>query len=583
MNKAQVTDFRIKSFFRKDVWDFKKYPDEEVATYFSKKRTTVIDVTSIKDSQLHTDLRDIFSCIFANGEPFSYKSKAFPSFFFLLEFMQAYGYNSFAEITDTDKISQEWLQFWTNKGKLYLHDYRYVIEKCIFALKEFRDARTGLDRNYWRISDMKLNDERICKTYSKSIMNFWTITNESNRELVKIWFKYLIGGTELSYRTIYERFNKCVQFVEYLGNKSLLDVIPDDVTNYRVYKPMNSDLNNHFLIMLKGLYRYLNVKGYDCKCPVLDSHYMENEYNYILNTVSEFTILEIFKHVHKLPENYKLIFLIDLFTGMRISDICQLQDDCLYKSEHGFFIGHDVQKMQDVGGIPICKELYDLIMDRINYIHDLDYKETYLFPSCKKINHPFNSGTYRDNMKKYMKEWNIKTDSGDDYNFVTHAFRHTISTQLYDMGMPVAMIQLGILHHQAIDMSRHYIEITTDTHKKSMQKHSLDAASDYPNPPITSNDAVLPNGYCGMPAKLQCPNLNSCLTCQFFRTSIKFLDVHKQHLEKTNEQIKYYEDNNFKQNLSSALQVKENLELIIAKLEEIKEGDNDGTDITTAG
>lgn len=583
MNKTQITDFRINSFFRRDIWDFKLYPDEEIAQYFSRKRNTVIDISSIKGSQLHTDLKDIFSCIFANGEPFTYKSKAFHSFFFLLEFMQTHGYNSFAEITDVEKANNEWIQFWTEKGKAYLHNYFNVIYKCVFFLQEYRDERIGLDRNYWRITDLNLNDERICKSSDQICMNFWLITNEENRELVKLWFKYLIGSTELAYRTIYGRFNKCVQFVQYIGDKSLLDVTPEDVTNYCIHKSMKSDLNNHFIGMLKGLYRYLIVKGYNCKCPVLDSHLMKNEYKHILNSVSEFTILEIFKHVHKLPEDYKLMFLIDLFTGMRISDICQLQDNCLFKSEHGYFIGHNIQKMQDVGGIPIAKELYDLIMDRINYIHGLGYEETYLFPSHRKKNFPYSSQTYRRNMKKYMAAWGIKTTNGDDYNFVTHAFRHTISTQLYNMGMPAAMIQLGVLHHQFIDMSRHYIEITPDTHKKSMQKHSLNVISDYSMSEISSNDSVLANGYCGMPAKLQCQNLSSCLTCQFFRTSIKFLDVHKQHLEKLNKQIEYYKNNNFEQNLSSALQVKENLELIIAKLEKIEEGETNDTNIITEG
>ncbi len=76
-------------------------------------------------------------------------------------------------------------------------------------------------------------------------------------------------------------------------------------------------------------------------------------------------------------------------------------------------------------------------------------------------------------------------------------------------------------------------------------------------------------------------NINK--TCQFFRTSIKFLDVHKQHLGKLNKQIEYYKNNNFEQNLSSALQVKENLELIIAKLEKIEEGETNDSDIITEG
>ena len=47
MNKAEVTDINAHRFFKGYVWDFKTYPDEEVAEYFSRKKITAIDVSDI--------------------------------------------------------------------------------------------------------------------------------------------------------------------------------------------------------------------------------------------------------------------------------------------------------------------------------------------------------------------------------------------------------------------------------------------------------------------------------------------------------------------------------------------------------
>ena len=90
---------------------------------------------------------------------------------------------------------------------------------------------------------------------------------------------------------------------------------------------------------------------------------------------------------------------------------------------------------------------------------------------------------------------------------------------------------------------------------------------------ITPTDAILPNGYCNMPAKLNCHNLSSCLTCQFFRTSIKFLDIHKEQLRQLKEQLTYFENNNLQQNAVIAKKQISILETIVASLEQIKEDD----------
>ena len=568
MNKTQIVDFNIKSFFSGCVWDFKKYPDTEIAAYFAKKHKSVLDLTSISGTSLFTDIKDIFMCVFVNGEPYTYKSKAFPSMLFIHEFMLEQGYADFTSITDDRKADEEWQNYWsTVKKRVYLQDIQYVISNCKFALMEYRDKRTGLDRNFWRLSDMNINAERLNKTKERTILNFWRIENETNRELIKVWFKYQMGCTELSYSTIYERFSLCCNFLSYVGSKSLLDLTHDDIEKLRIDNKLSADRNNHLMNDLEELYRHLQAKGlFHGTIPVIEQDYMENEKHYIQTSVSDYTIHEIFKHLHTLRKDYLLIYLINVFTGIRISDICQLTTDCLYSNEHGYFLSHTCQKMQDVGAIPICKELYDMIQKRIEWANNNKY--LYLFPSAKNKQLPYNSGTYRRNMKKFMSEWNIKNPDGTPYNFTTHAYRHTIATTLSRMGMPTVLIQLGVLHHKEINMSRHYIESDSEHQLELINIKCINSVGELL--PISCSDSVVANGYCGMPLRIHCDKINACLNCEYFRTSVQFLDVHEKHLENLNNQIEYYKANGYKENLLFAEKEKEKLELIINKLKEIK-------------
>lgn len=571
MNKSQITNITTYSFFSGSIWDFKSFPDDDIATYFSKK-SSIVDITAIEDMPLYDEIKDIYISCLTKQEPYSYKSKSFPYLAYLSDFMTSRCYTSFFEIADEDFATEEWLTYWTDKGKKYLHDATPVIQMCILGLLEYRDKRTGLERNLWKLSDMKLNDERICKSFGNSSLNFWKIKNSINRDLLKEWFKYQIGGTELAYRTIYERFSLMQMFCHQLKEKTFLQVTHDDVENF--CSGFATDRHNHFINDLRMFYEYLSSKElFTGFIPVSETDIESYDYTYIRNTVPESVIYDIFGHLQDLPELYLLIFLINLFTGIRISDICQLKLGCIYKSAHGYFLQHSVQKMQNIGAIPISKELYNLISKRQKYIKSLDYEEEYLFPSLKKHNHPFQSSTYRKHMKDYMKAWNIKNANDDSiFNFVTHAFRHTISTELYRTGMPAALIQIGILHHQSIDMSRHYIELTPEYKLTSMKEHGLFRESTKALSAETNGDGALPNGFCGMPVSIHCPNMNACLSCEFFRTSTQFLDTHKQHLSNLNDKIDYYKKNGFDQNLAFALKEKVKLETIIATLTQM-EGD----------
>jgi len=579
MNKQQITDISVANFFRGSRWDFKNYPKEEVAERFSKKRNTTMDLSSIEGTQLYYDIRDFLVCVMTNGEPYTYKSKAFPSLFYLVEFMQMYGYENFSCIDDAKKADEEWLSFWSEiKKRVYVGDYRKVIPNIVFYLQEFRDKRVGLDRDLWRVKDLHINSERINQAKESASLNFYSIENIPNREIIKTWFKYLLGGTELSYYTIMNYLTYCRHFATFLGNKSVLDVTHDDIQNYKQSLSSSNDLNNRMFRCFFQMYKYFVTKRiYDKPLPVTKLDFVTIKYNHVYQSVPEQTILEIFKHIHNLSEDYRLIFLINLFTGIRISDICQLKKDCLLQNELGYFIFHSVQKMQNTGGIPIAKELYDLLK---KYIETLSGDCDFIFRSPVNKNQPILTPTYRRYMKKKMKEWGIKLPDGTDYDFVTHAYRHTIATQLYRMGMPSSLIQLGILHHKEINMSRHYIDEDEKMQLEILTEKGINAKSE-DIPLVMDGNTALANGYCNMPLAVNCPNASACLNCDYFRTSVAFLDVHEKHLEELEEKITYYKANGYTTNEAFAEKEKAQLVKIIVKLKKIKGDDVNATNNKT--
>ena len=581
MNKAEITDINVRRFFNGYVWDFKTYPNKEIAEYFTNKKKTVVDVSDTKDTQLYYDIRDIFICCMINGDPYPYTSRYFPLLFLLPDFMSTNGYESFNGIDDLENTSEKWLKYLTDNGRQDLSRCRYFFIKCYYAILEFRDTRKGLERNLWRLEDMKINNERINKAVGQMQLNFWNIVNEDAREYLKVYFRYLLGNTELAYTTIYNRFSRMSQFLNFFKEKSFNDITHDDIDKYRTEGNNSESKNNYLMNDIDECYKYLITKGLcDKVSPIIELDYIQVEQKHKYNTVPDEVIIETFRHLHTLREDYLLIYLINVFTGIRISDICQLTTDCLHKNDTGYYLFHDVQKMQDVGGIPIAKELYELIQKRIAYANSQNY--TYLFPSDKDTSRPYCTQTYSRNMKKAIQKWKIKMPDGSAYDFATHAFRHTIATTLYKMGMPSALIQLGILHHTEVNMSRSYVDIDSESQLKLLEEKNVFIPAEMRFEKESAKDIALPNGYCHMAPQVHCPNMNACLNCKFFRTSLEFLDIHETHLEELNEMIVYYKANGFKQNLSFAESDKEKLELIIARLKEIEGDKNYGTDINKA-
>lgn len=569
----------INKFWEQDVLDFRTYPMGDIANYFEHKKLYSVDLTKIESNVKKEEYRDFLKSIFLKKFPFSYTSPRMPHVFRLQGFFNKASFKSVFD--NTKKHEKEIKNFFFSLG--FSSEDRYINgtmlpEQMKMAVSEFRDRREGLDRDIWKIDELRISEERINKSNSRDTFNFYNIKNAHNRELVKTWFRYLLGSTELAVSSLINTLSQITGFCNFLGEIRIEDTDRILFLGYLdTLKDLKTYTYNRNINSISNFYKYLAIKEtYKNETPVLRTDFKQSEPYHHFNSVSEYVILQIFRHLYELPFDLKLMYLINYSTGLRVSDLCQLETDCLLKSEKCYFIRFHIQKMQKDHAVPISTALGELIEKRVQELSKLEYKEKYLFPSKK--NEPFKSRKYRDDMKKWCKKWHIKNEDGTPYNFLPHSYRHTIASNLaqeYDVDLEI--IQLVILGHANPSMSLCYID-ETDEYKKMLNDRyinksgiNIDLESKGLIHPgwIKENlsKQVLPNGICSYPAVLGvCPNSDICLSCEYFRTSKKYLPVHEKQLEELEKQILIYESNGWVNNLDTAREQKKQLEQIIKAL-----------------
>ena len=572
---------QIKEFFKQDVLNFRNFPIQEVADVY--KRATVyheLDASVIKSDTKRKEFKDYLFLVFTEDIPYRYTSPNMKFVFDLPTYINNAPWNSVLE-SDDELDSKNCTDYFHSIDRHHDHVTDGLISRMKYALFEFYETRNGLDRDIWKVKDLGIADYRKNKSVTIVSLNFARIKNISNRKFIKVCYKYLIGVTETALSTMCNYLTFMYQFCEEFNNKSFLQISREEFLEKMddLKKAWSVNKYNKVLECVISFYEYLAVEEImKEQSPILAIDKIRTKRQHYFNSVSEYVILQIFNHLYELPNDYLLMYLINYSTGMRASDVCQLKVDCLIKSEKCYFIKYNVQKMVKGHGVPISTALGELIEKRIMDIIELDYDEKYLF--FRKENSPIQTDTFRKNMKKWCKKWGIKNEDGTDYNYVSHAYRHQIATDLVNnYGVSLSIVQLVVLGHANIQMSLSYID-TPEERQKMLNDTYIDKSG--MNSPITSKDEIspswttsniskqiLPNGLCCYPTALgHCPNADICLNCTYFRTSKKFLPVHEQQLEKLKNDLIIYESNNFIHNIETTKQTIKSLERIIKSLKE---------------
>jgi integrase len=294
---------------------------------------------------------------------------------------------------------------------------------------------------------------------------------------------------------------------------------------------------------------------------------------------------------------YRLVTLILIRCGLRVSDALGLPFDCVTADDAGApclrYFNH---KMKREALVPLDDELLALIHGQQQRVLERYPAGIVLFPRPEKNpdgKTPVSSGTYRQALYRWLERCDARDEHGQPVHLTPHQWRHTLGTVLINRDVPQHVVQ-KILDHDSAEMTAHYARLSDKTVREHWERARKVSAEGKPvqiSPDGPLNDAAwskqrlsratqaLPNGYCELPMVKTCPHANSCLTCPMFVTSQQFLPQHHAQRQQTLQIISAAEANGQARVAEMNRQVAGNLDKIIAALE----ADDGEKKETTAG
>lgn len=442
------------------------------------------------------------------------------------------------------------------------------------------------DNDIWLISWFNLSSDRINPTNPLHYLSFSDISREDTKFYIKTYIKYTLELTGLSVSSIFGK----IRFLSSACNlidKSPIDFIRSDAQAVlsQIRVGVKAETYNEKVRALKFFFDYLVSSDYISANPFSFEDTVKQRRKYIRNSVDSSVIRRIFDCLDKFEnKELALMFLIEYCTGMRVSEVCQLKRNCLERTAQGFFIKFYSQKMKKEVSNVIPENLYLMINQHIANIRDAQQEFLFVAPTAGG---PYRSGSLRKAMNAELAKFNIENPDGAPYVYKPHSYRHTMGRKMRELNIPFQFIQEQ-LHHESPDMTMNYVEYL-DKEKVKKYDEFINVSGEIA--PVTSdirldneiahaeymrkfiNAQMLPNGVCARPVKLGgCPHCNSCLTCSEFRTSIKDLEVHKNHLARIEGYISVAESNGWLPQLETSRATRDNLLKIIAKLESMSSG-----------
>jgi integrase/recombinase XerD len=309
--------------------------------------------------------------------------------------------------------------------------------------------------------------------------------------------------------------------------------------------------------------------------------------------IPEEVLLQLNQYIENIPDSYRRMVIVFQYSGMRISELCTLSFDCLYDSKGIWYLKYFQRKMKKEHIIPV---LNNTVIQAIREQQEFVTKEwgsecTYLFPYPKKPNvkniRPIKQWSLCHILNQLSVEFNICSNSGKNWHFTGHQFRHTVGTSMINNGVPQHIVQ-RYLGHESPEMTMIYAHIHDETLRKEIEKyHELKIINfqgetiELEKTILSSNDDLewfkknvqaraLEHGYCARPKLLgncDIPGFDGCYNCPHWRTNKNFLHILKDTLERTNNILIKAQAYGWELQIHKNTPIKENLEKVIKNLE----------------
>lgn len=494
---------------------------------------------------------------------------------------------------------------WNEIGLTKAGTQRYYCKSCKAKFVRVPNNKKLIrSDDVWLAEDLGLLIHPHRKSHGTKF-NFQHIRQDWLKAIIKRYIKYK-ASSGLSFDSLNEDLNCCNNFSLFLTLTSHVNQIEDIdrsiVISYLEYisqQGWNPKGQCRRITALSCLLEAGNAnKWFEVKPYLIHKEDYPRQSKALPRYIPDDVIRQLNQHLAALPEPIIRMVLVIQECGLRIGELCQLPLDCLKQdSKGGWFIQFMRWKMKFETTLPISIELAQVIKTQQQYIQEYLHGYQYLFcansqggqerftPQPKVID----SKSFINYIKRLADEFNICDSTGKVWNFQTHQFRHTAATSWINNGVPQHIVQ-RMLGHDSPQMTAVYAHVHDATLRKELDKYlgtkivNVNGEVIESITPILDNDSelqwmsrkvsseTLSNGYCGLPAQLTCNKGNACLTCSDFRTTIEYLDQHKQHLERTNQVLEVAQANGWERQIQINLDVKNSLEKIITTLEANQDG-----------
>ena len=283
---------------------------------------------------------------------------------------------------------------------------------------------------------------------------------------------------------------------------------------------------------------------------------------------------------------YRLITIILIRCGLRISDVTGLPFDCVVRDAGGApYLRYYNRKMKREALVPIDEELETLAGEQQRRVLERwpdGIPVLFPRPTANIDGHrPISYTSYRDALYRWLEDCDVRDEHGRPVRLTPHQWRHTLGTRLINRDVPQHVVQ-KILDHDSPQMTAHYARLSDKTVREHWEKARKVSATGQPvqiSPDGPLGDAAwarqqlsratqsLPNGYCQLPLVKTCPHANSCLTCPMFVTTTEFLPQHRAQRQATLQLITAAEASGHARVAEMNKQVAVNLGKIITALE----------------
>lgn len=285
------------------------------------------------------------------------------------------------------------------------------------------------------------------------------------------------------------------------------------------------------------------------------------------------------------PEG-RLITIILIRCGLRITDTCTLAFDCLLHDGQGApYLRYLNNKMHREAAVPIDTELErEIRAQQARTLQRWPAGTPKLFPRLTanaRGQLPLAASTYRDMLTRWLQSGDIRDEHGQPVHLTPHQWRHTFACRLINQDVPQEIIRV-LLDHESHEMTAHYARITDQTVRRRWETATKvtikgERVTLDPDGPLAQAQwaktrygiatQTLPNGYCGLPLQQSCPHANACLTCPVFLTGPEFLPELREQRHRTLTLIDVSERKGQARVVEMNKQILTNLERMIGEIE----------------